>query len=117
MTGAIILIGGWDSTLFWWDPNCGSRGRIDEATLPISADLKRQLDDWYRTYSELYHGDGEGPVPVLEERLLDDKGLEIWKRLREELDGVYEVLFFSHQFSCPFASPEHFDLERRKTYA
>jgi hypothetical protein len=113
----IILIGGWDSTLFWWDWHCGAKGRIDEATLPISADLKRQLDDWYRTYSELYHEGDEKPVPVLEERLLDDKGLEIWKRLREELDGVYEVLFFSHQFSYPFSSPEEFDSERRKTYA
>jgi hypothetical protein len=111
----IILIGGWDSTLFWWDWNHGTQGRIDEATLPISAELRRQLDEWYTTYSELYHQDHESPVPDLEKRLLDDKGREIWQRLQAELDGVYRALLFSQQFGRPFETPEEFDLERRKS--
>ena len=110
-------MGGWDSTLFWWDWNHGSQGRIDEATLPISPKLRRQLDDWYMTYSNLYHQEGEVPAPDLEKRLLDDKGIEIWQRLRAELAGAYQVLLFSQQFGRPFETPEELDLERRKSAA
>jgi hypothetical protein len=113
----IILIGAWDATLFWWDWNSGSQGAIDEAMLPISAESRRQLDEWYRMYSEIYHEDHTIPNQEMEERLLDEKGFELWKRLRNELSGVYEVLFFSQRLGKPFTTPEEFDSERRRPYA
>ena len=113
----IILMGGWDSTLFWWDWNRGSQDRIDEATLPITPRLRHQLDQWYAVYSELYHQDNKGPPAEMEKRLLDDKGIEIWNQLQMELAGTYEVLLFSQQFSRPFKNPEELDLERKKPYA
>ena len=110
-------MGGWDSTLFWWDWNRGPQGRIDEATLPITAELRHQLDQWYAIYSELYHQENDGPPAEIEKRLLDDKGIEILKRLRAELAGAYEVLLFSEQFGRPFRTLEELDSERRKPYA
>jgi hypothetical protein len=111
----IILMLDWDSTLFWRDAAGG--GRIDEATLPISTGLKRRLDDYYRHYSDLFFRDGYGPVPDLEKRLLDDTGLEIWRQLRAELAGIYEVLFDSEEFGCSFDSPEEFLAARKAVYA
>jgi hypothetical protein len=109
---SIILLLDWDATLFWRDTEGG--GRIDETTLPISHDLKRQLADYYKYYSELYYQEGNGPVPDLEKRLLDDRGLVIWRQLRAELDGVYGVLFYSEEFGDSFESPEEFLASRKE---
>jgi hypothetical protein len=111
----IILLLDWDATLFWRDAEGG--GRIDEATLPISADLKRRLSDYYKHYSELHCQDGtREPIPDLENRLLDDTGLEIWQQLLGELDGLYRVLFQSEEFGCSFESPQEFIAKRKEMY-
>lgn len=109
----IVLLFGWDSTLFWGDDE--GRGRIDEATLPISPSLKLKLGDYYRHYSELYFRDTSGPVPEFEKRLLDGTGLEIWRQLRVELDGTYRVLFHSKEFGDTFETPEDFLAARERT--
>ena len=113
----IILLLDWDSTLFWRDAEGG--GRIDEATLPISAGLKRRLDEYYLHYSELYNQDSHPipDVPNLEKRLLDDAGLEIWRQLRAELAGIYRVLFYSEELGDSFDSPEAFVARRKEIYA
>ena len=102
----IILLCDWDSTLFWRDSE--GQGRIDETTLPISDELKRRLLYYYKHFSDLYYEDNSPPVPDLEKRILDDVGLDIWRQLRVELDGVYRVLFHSDELSHPFESPEEF---------
>lgn len=109
----IILLLDWDSTLFWRDAEGG--GRIDEDTLPISAELKRCLADYYLHYSELYHQEAR-PLPDvarLEKRWLDDRGLEVWKQLRAELVGVYRVLFYSEELGDSFETPEEFVRARK----
>lgn len=111
----IILFLDWDSTLFWRDAEGGDR--INEATLPISDDLKRRLSDYYKHYSELYYLDTSRPIPGLEKRLLDDTGLEIWQQLRRELNGVYQVLFHSEELEDSFESPDVFLARRKEAYA
>jgi hypothetical protein len=112
----IILLLDWDSTLFWRDVEGGDR--IDEATFPISDALKRRLKDYYKHYSQLYYLDYRGQtVPDLEKRLLDDTGLEIWRLLRAELSGKYQVLFLSNEFICDFDDPEEFVARRKEAYA
>jgi len=111
----IILLLDWDSTLFWRDTEGG--GRIDEGTLPISSELRRRLDDYYKHYSELFYRDGYGPVPDLEKRLLDDTGLEIWRQLRAELAGIHRVLFYSEELGDSFETPEEFVAARKELYA
>jgi hypothetical protein len=107
---SIILLLDFDSTLFWRD---AEGGRIDETTLPISHDLKRQLDDYYKHYSELCYRGDYGPAADLDKRLLDDRGLVIWRQLRAELDGIYQVLFYSQEFGDSFESPEEFLANRK----
>jgi hypothetical protein len=109
---AIILLLDWDSTLFWRDADGGAR--IDEATLPISDDLKRRLSDYYKHYSEHYYLDTCRHVPGLEKRLLDDTGLEMWQQLRSELSGVYRVLFHSEELEDSFESPDDFVARRKE---
>jgi hypothetical protein len=85
--------------------------------LPISPSLKLKLADYYRHYSELYLLDTKGPVPELEKRLLDDTGLEIWRQLRAELEGIYRVLFYSAELGDTFETPENFLTVREEAQA
>jgi len=107
----IILLIDWDSTLFWREPAEG--GPVDEGVLPVSSDLKQQLKEYQKNYLELYFQDKHGDIPALENRLLDDTGLELWQRLRAELAGKYRVLFHSDEFGCDFDSPEEFIATRK----
>jgi hypothetical protein len=94
--------------LEWADgTHCGA---IDPATLPISGDLRQELDNWYRYFSELYLRSGS-PVEMRksEWRLFDDTGYRIWLRLRDELNGSYDVCFASHRFSCLVENPKEWD--------
>src|SRR5690348_9278818 len=110
----IILLLDWDATLFWRDADGGSK--IDESALPISDELKRQLNDYYLHYSELHFQNGHPfPVPKIEKRWLDDEGLEIWRRLRAELAGAYRVLFYSEEFSDSFEDPDEFIAARENS--
>jgi len=97
----------WDSTVFFFDAE--GQDRIDEETLPISADLKRQLNEYYKHYSDVYlcADFGEKATP-LDERLLDDTGLQIWQQLRTELVGFYRVIFYSFEFGEKFDDPQQF---------
>lgn len=112
MRTIILLIDYPDSTLWWREQE--NSGPVDEALLPISNDLKQQLNEYYKSYSELYLDDNKGAVADLEKRLLDDTGLELWRRLRTELAGKYHVLFHSEEFGCDFDNPDEF-LAARKT--
>jgi hypothetical protein len=109
----ILLIDYPDSTLWWREPDSGSP--VDEALLPISSDLKQQLKEYYRTYSELYLNDSKEAVADLEKRLLDGTGLELWRRLRTELAGKYHVLFHSEEFACDFDNPDEFLAARKSS--
>ena len=101
----MILGPDWDFVLWWCEADC--QDAIDEKTLPISDDLKRDLDRFYGWFSELYFGDGDSKS-VLELRLLDARGFELWLRLREELKGVHRVLFYSQEFYEAFENPEDY---------
>ena len=97
----------WDSTLCYFDAE--SRDRIDEASLPISADLKSQLDQYYDQYSDLYVlADFAEKATPLDKRLLDDTGFKVWQQLRTELTGSYRVIFYSFEFGEKFEDPKRF---------
>jgi hypothetical protein len=110
----IILMLDLDSTLFWQD---GEGGRVDESALPISEALKKRMHDYYAHFAELYYRDHHPRISDMDRRLLDGAGLEIWQQLRQELDGLYRVLFFSEEFSDAFDSPAQFIVQRKNAYA
>jgi hypothetical protein len=103
----------WDATLFWRDAQ--SQNVIDENTLPISEALKRDLNSYYAWYSELFFSDGEPKASLVDMRLLDARGFEIWLRLRHELIATHRVLFYSHEFNDSFDLPEDFTKVREQT--
>ena len=103
----IALIADYGSVLFFHDAE--GRDQIDEATLPISTDLKRQLDEYYKHYSDLYLLADFGEQPsTLDKRLLDDTGFKIWRQLRKELALFYRVIFYSFEFAQTFNNPQEF---------
>jgi hypothetical protein len=103
----LILMPGWNVILFWRDAE--GHGAVDESTLPISDTLKHDLRSFYAWFSELFFADHSGErASFLDRRLLDARGAELWRRLRNELDGTYRVLFYSEEFNHEFERPDDF---------
>ena len=97
----------WNSTLFFFDAE--GQERIDEATLPISRNLQKQLELYYKQYSDLYLLDESAQkVDRLDKRLLDDTGLQVWQQLRAEHSDSYRIIFFSEEFGEKFDNPNEF---------
>ena len=111
----LILMPDWNAILFWRDAE--SRDAVDESTLPISATLKHELSSFYVWFSELFFRDSEQPASLTDRRLLDARGIELWRRLRTELGSTHRVLFYSHEFNHEFESPDDFTAMRGQTYA
>ena len=102
----LVLNPDWDTCLCWQDEQ-GS-GLADERALPLTDDTRKQLDEYFSWWSELF--DAESPVCETDWRLLDERGFQIWQRLRAELGGTYRVQFYSHQFKTTFEDPNEFRL-------
>ena len=105
----IVLSPDWNSSLWWHDAE--GCGLADASTLPLSDELRRNLDDYYEWWSELYLPKEQDYIPVssLDWHLLDERGFELWQRLRVELGGKYHVHFRSHEFKETFENPEQFE--------
>jgi hypothetical protein len=101
--------------LFWRDVE--NRDAIEESTLSISDSLKHDLRSFYDWFSELFfRSDSREKASLLDRRLLDARGVQLWHRLRDELGGTHRVLFFSHEFSCEFESPDDFAAMDAQTF-
>ena len=103
-----------DAILFWRDEQ--SQAKADERALPLSDGLRQRLDEFYRWFSELYLSADE-PRSRLDNRLFDDTGMELWEQLRSELQGQYQVTYYSQEFAEYFETPELFRATRKETYA
>ena len=101
----IALCADWDMVLEWYD---GVHSRaIEPETLPISADLKGKLREWYNHFGELYLSEDtrQPSTHALDARLFDEEGAALWLRLREELRGEYDVHYVTYAADV-FESPE-----------
>lgn len=103
-----------DAILFWRDEQ--SQAKADERTLPLTSGLRQRLDEFYRWFSELYL-DADGPRSQLDDRLFDDRGVELWEQLRSELQGQYRVIYYSQELAAYFETPDLFIAKRKETYA
>jgi len=103
-----------DAILFWRDGQ--SQDKADERALPLSDGLKQRLDEFYKWCSELYLLADE-PRSQLDNRLFDDRGIELWEELRSELQGQYRVTYYSQELAEYFETPELFRVARKETYA
>jgi hypothetical protein len=103
-----------DAILFWRDDQ--SQDKADQHALPLSDGLRQRLDEFYRWFSEL-HLLADGPRSQLDNRLFDDRGIELWEQLRSELQGQYRVIYYSQELAEYFDTPELFRAARKGTYA
>ena len=107
----IVLSPDWNSSLWWHDAEgCGI---ADERALPLSDRLRKDLGDYYAWWSELYLSEDRIPASCTDWHLLDERGFQIWQRLRAELGSTYHVHFFSHEFEERFEDPEEFRMMTR----
>src|SRR3954464_5012989 len=105
----ISLFPDWDALLFWRDEQ--SQEKIDDTLLPFSPGLRQRLDDFYRWFSELYLDADDRPSKS-DNRLFDDRGIELWEQLRSELPH-FHVIYYSQEFAEYFDSAEQFKAARK----
>jgi hypothetical protein len=102
----LLLMPDWNTSLCWHDAEgCGV---ADERTLPLSDELRKHLDDYYAWWSNLFLAEDPGPVSCIDWHLVDERGFQLWQRLRAELGNIYHVHFYSHEFKETFQDPEQF---------
>jgi hypothetical protein len=71
---------------------------IDPQRLPISQELKRMIYVWQQQYDEtLNRDDPPSSGFTSHEHLIDfdADGWEIWRRLSQELEGLYRIQYYS----------------------
>jgi len=106
---ALILSPDWNSVLFWRDEDSAV---VEEAALPVSQALREDLGDFYNWFSEVFFAADAKPTPM-DRRLLDERGVQLWERLRAELGPDYRVAFRSEEFACEFETPDEFKAAQR----
>jgi hypothetical protein len=111
----VALFLDFDAILFWYDEQ--GQEQIDEKTLGISDGLRQQLNRFYFWFSELYLTEEVHSGRDVDNRLFDDRALELWELLRAELAGRYRVIYWSREFSDYFDTPEEFRHMRRHASA
>jgi hypothetical protein len=108
----ICLSPDWDAIIFWRDEQ--GQDKADDRAFPLSDALRQRLDEFYKWFDELYLS-ADGPRSQLDNRLFDDKGIELWEQLRSELQGQFEVIYYSQELAEYFATPELFKATRKET--
>jgi hypothetical protein len=86
-------------------------GAVSPEDLGISGELCRALRDWYNLWStieteEAYKRDEAAKIDW---GLFDVKGIELWKRLRGELSGQYDVVYYRERFNSNFEEPSELE--------
>jgi hypothetical protein len=96
--------------LWWKEPH--DPGNIDPSTLPLSAETIARLMEWAARYDATLNKDdpaASGFPTDEEQRAFEDAGLELWRRVREELGAAYDVWYFSDRYQRLFSHPDELD--------
>jgi hypothetical protein len=96
----------WDGVL--WD---FKGGQVNLNDIPLSDDLRSALHDWLKLHSKIWEDEEykNDATAQLDWKLLDLRGVELWKRVRQELAGQCDVVYASHIFNDYFSDPEHLE--------
>src|SRR4051794_38479761 len=108
----LCLYPDFDAVLFWRDEQ--SQAKADESALPLTGVLRQQLGEFYKWFSEL-HLNADASRSHLDNRLFDDRGIELWEQLRLELQGHYRVIYYSQELAEYFETPQLFEARRKET--
>jgi hypothetical protein len=63
-------------------------------------------------FSELYLDSDDRPSRF-DNRLFDDKGIELWRQLQSELQPKFRVIYYSQEFGDYFETAEEFTRARQ----
>jgi len=86
-------------------------GPVPPEDLGVSADLCRALHEWYRLWSTIENDNAHkrDETARIDWGLFDTKGIELWKRLRIELSGRYEIVYYSERLNDNFGEPSELE--------
>lgn len=99
-----------------WREEPGLVGDIDSSTLPLSAETIARLMEWAARYDATLNKDdsaASGFPTDEEQQAFEDAGLELWRRVREELGAAYDVWHFSDRYQRLFNHPDELEALRR----
>ena len=78
--------------------NYDNGGNLNPEDLPISTSLKQDLKKWAETFDAILDWDdpaSAGFKSDREEQEFEEKGLELWQRLENEIGDEYIIEYFS----------------------
>lgn len=109
----LVLVADGKGDVRWWDPSA-STGPIAADALPMSSELRRELQRLRAGYEELADGASEARgfdrIDVsIERSVLNDRAQAIWKRARTELGRRFSVGFLGAGMDRPVWSPAELD--------
>jgi hypothetical protein len=99
MAQRIKLMAEYGPESLWWDTP-EKAGPINPATLPLSQDTVMQLEDWAQQYDNLLDRlDPASSAYFTSEELneFEEEGINLWRKLQQELLPDYEVVYFSER--------------------
>lgn len=109
----LILVADGKGDVRWWDPSAAA-GPIAADALPMSAELRRDLQSLRSSYEELADGGGEARGfdridMSIERYALNEKATAVWKRARTELGRRFAIGFLGAGMDRPVWSPSELD--------
>jgi hypothetical protein len=105
----LVLVADGRGDVRWWDPSA-STGPIAADALPMSAELRRDLEGLRASYEELADSAGEARgfdrIDMSIERYsLNERATALWKRARTELGRRFAIGFLGAGMERPVWSP------------
>lgn len=90
-----------------WCNNCHSNLEVDE--FPLSKALKKELFEWIDAYGTWIDWEKDGIVPngVALEEQHNERGEELTKKVKQELERQYEVVFSPSTFARNMAMSKY----------
>lgn len=109
----LVLVADGKGDVRWWDPSA-SAGPIAADALPMSAELRRDLQSLRSSYEELADGGGEARGfdridMSIERYALNEKATAVWKRARTELGRRFAIGFLGAGMERPVWSTSELD--------
>jgi hypothetical protein len=108
MAQKIRLMAEYGPNALWWEDS-EKVGPIDPSTLPLSQGTFIQLESWSQKYdSRLNRSDPASSRDFTPEELseFEKEGINLWRKLQEELSPDYEVVYFSERLHKLLTDPD-----------
>jgi len=86
-------------------------GPVSPEELGVSTELCLALHEWYGLWSSIENDEAykRDETARIDWGHFDVKGLALWNRLRTELSGQFDVVYYSERFNDNFEEPSEFE--------